>query len=87
MFHEDTGDSGQTLLITGLFESSLGAHVRRRECRIVLLFFLHIKQYAYINPVSILLKSITGRYRPVRIADGPITARCRFINNASRENT
>ena len=23
-------------------------------------------------------KSIAGRYRPVRVADGPITARCRF---------
>ena len=35
-------------------------------------------------PVSILYKSIVGRYRPVRVADGPITARCRFIKNASR---
>ena len=34
-------------------------------------------------PVSILHKSIAGRYRPVRVADGPITARCRFIKNAS----
>ena len=34
-------------------------------------------------PVSILYKSIAGRYRPVRVADGPITARCRFIKNAS----
>ena len=33
-------------------------------------------------PVSILHKSIAGRYRPVRVADGPITARCRFIKNA-----
>ena len=33
--------------------------------------------------VSILFKSIAGRYRPVRVADGPITARFRFINNAS----
>ena len=31
------------------------------------------------NPVSILHKSIAGRYRPVRVADRPITARCRFI--------
>ena len=35
-------------------------------------------------PVSILHKSIAGRYRPVRVAGGPITARCRFIKNASR---
>ena len=34
-------------------------------------------------PVSILYKSIAGRYRPVRVADGPITARFRFIKNAS----
>ena len=34
-------------------------------------------------PVSILHKCIAGRYRPVRVADGPITARCRFIKNAS----
>ena len=34
-------------------------------------------------PISILYKSIAGRYRPVRVADGPITARCRFIKNAS----
>ena len=39
------------------------------------------------NPVSILHKSIAGRYRPVRVADGPITARCRFIKNASWVNT
>ena len=34
-------------------------------------------------PVSILYKSIAGRYRPVRVADRPITARCRFVKNAS----
>ena len=33
-------------------------------------------------PTSILCKSIAGRYRPVRVANGPITARCRFIKNA-----
>ena len=31
-----------------------------------------------LYPVSILHKSIAGRYRPVRVADGPITARYRF---------
>ena len=35
-------------------------------------------------PVSILYKSIAGHYRPVRVADGPITARYRFIKNAGR---
>ena len=34
-------------------------------------------------PVSILHKSIAGRYRPVRVADGPITVRHRFMWNAS----
>ena len=34
-------------------------------------------------PVSILYKSTAGRYRPVRVADGPIAARYRFIKNAS----
>ena len=38
-----------------------------------------------INRVSILYKSIAGRYRPVRVADGPITARYRVIKNASWE--
>ena len=33
---------------------------------------------AAIYPVSILRKSISGRHRPVRVADGPMTARCRF---------
>ena len=28
-----------------------------------------------VSPVSILYKSIAGRYRPVRVADGPIPAR------------
>ena len=32
-----------------------------------------------IFPVSILRKSISGRHRPVRVADGPMTARCRFM--------
>ena len=34
-------------------------------------------------PVSILHKSIAGRYRPVSCPDGPITARYRFIKNAN----
>ena len=46
---------------------------------------LREENWAVFNPVSILHKSIAGRYRPVRVADGPITARCRFIKNASWE--
>ena len=38
-----------------------------------------------LNPVSILHRSIAGRNRPVRLADGPIMARCRFIKNTSWE--
>ena len=39
------------------------------------------------NTESILHKSIVDHYRPVRVADGPITACCRFIKNASWEPT
>ena len=39
--------------------------------------------YSLYFPVSTLHKSIAGRYRPVRVADGPRTASCRFIKNAS----
>ena len=45
-------------------------------------YWMHLDRYKYV-PVSILCKSIAGRYRPVRVADGPITARCGFIKNAS----
>ena len=36
------------------------------------------------SPVSTLHKSIAGRYRPVRVADGPITACSILIQNVSR---
>ena len=36
-----------------------------------------------VSTVSILYKSIAGRYRPIRVADGPITALYIFINNSS----
>ena len=39
--------------------------------------------FSWCFPVSILHKSIAGHYRPVRVTDGPITARCRFMKNAS----
>ena len=48
--------------------------------------FLMISRYIR-NPVSILYKSIAGRYRPVSYPDGPITARYRFIKNAYWEYT
>ena len=40
-----------------------------------------------MSPSSILYKSIAGRYRPVRVGDGPITARCRFMKNAHWAST
>ena len=46
---------------------------------------LSITFFQSSNPVSILRKSISGRHRPVRVADGPMTARCRFTLNASWE--
>ena len=39
--------------------------------------------FVHAIPVNILYKSTAGRYRPVSYPDGPITARCRFIKNAS----
>ena len=46
-------------------------------------YFSYVTFALPLFSVSILHKSIAGRYQPVRVADGPITARCRFINNAS----
>ena len=51
----------------------------RKPCSVLLCLFI------YSNPASILYKSTAGRYRPVRVADGPIAVRCRFIKNGSRE--
>ena len=52
---------------------------------------MHFFQWTYIprvrNPVSILYKSTADRYRPVRVADGTITARCMFLKNASWEGS
>ena len=52
-------------------------------CILFALFFQRSPIVELFVPVSILHKSIAGCYRPVRVADGPITACCRFINNAS----
>ena len=50
--------------------------------RLVVIFMVSHDLANY--PLSILHKSVAGRYRPVRVADGPITARYRFIKNASQ---
>ena len=47
----------------------------------------HLVIHNKVIPVSILHKSKPGRYRPVRVADGPKTARCRFIKNANWDVT
>ena len=47
--------------------------VRRRSFQCLLVFV----------PARILYKSIAGRYRPFSYTEGPITARFRFIKNAS----
>ena len=57
--------------------------VRALPCRTKSHDMLPIEHITRGIPVSILYKSIADRYRPVRVADGPITARCRFIKNAS----
>ena len=44
-----------------------------------------LRKNSYVNPASILYKSIADRYRPVSYPDGPITARYRFIKNADWE--
>ena len=44
---------------------------------------IKIKTIVTRAPVSILYKSIAGRYRTVSYPDGPITDRYRFIKNAS----
>ena len=51
----------------------------------IFIIWQHNVKYSFLDtfPVSILYKSIAVRYRPVRVADGPITARYRFIKNAS----
>ena len=48
-----------------------------------LIYIIHKSAEIRYVPASILHKSRAGRYRPDRVADGPITARCRFIKNAS----
>ena len=50
-------------------------------------FESNVRTHKTGNPASILCKSIAGRYRPVRVADGPITARRRNIKNAYWEES
>ena len=49
-----------------------------RGCRGCIFNIAEFENSDVIIPVSILRKSISGRHRPVRVADGPMTSRCRF---------
>ena len=64
------------------FYSCLISEERHKKLKVLIPMTLYPFLFCSI-PVSILHKSIAGRYRPVRVADGPITARCRFITNTS----
>ena len=48
------------------------------RCDLVKVYYEILRIVSTICPVSILRKSISGRHRPVRVADGPMTVRCRF---------
>ena len=67
-----------------LFKSGL-MWGKQTLCRIISTLYHMLKHImnnasdgSICHPVSILRKSISGRHRPVRVADGPMTARCRF---------
>ena len=63
----------------------LPIHIKAEFQQSNTLIYLDIDYWTSTHPVSILYKSITGRYRPGRVADGPIMARYRFVKNASWE--
>ena len=50
----------------------------KKEIFFFFAFFGLWHEYCLSCPASILRKSISGRHRPVRVADGPMTARYRF---------
>ena len=73
--HDDPSQSSHALSITLPTRTGPGIEPEKGK---------NVKKCQKIGyPVSILYKSIAGRYRPVRVADGPISARYRFIKNAS----
>ena len=66
----------QNYLPSDIFRYTLFWHIKI-VTRSNLLSTYESQEFAFI-PVSILRKSISGRHRPVRVADWPMTARCRF---------
>ena len=65
------------LTYCGLFETTL------MSIKEFVNIALSCKSVRQSRPARILYKSIAGRYRPVSYTDVPITARYRFIKNAS----
>ena len=65
------------------FASALPFSVQPLHIRYYSILRFYSDSHFSIYLVSSLHKSIAGRYRPVRVADGPITARYTFIKNAS----
>ena len=64
----------KTVLLSALHRRSKFANFSHDSMQTICRNYLCTKRF----PVSILRKSISGRHRPVRVADGPMTARCRF---------
>ena len=67
------------------YKLTIKALIRLRGCAVwsgTLLSHMPEDMFSHGATVSILYKTIAGRYRPVRVADGPITVRYRFIKNA-----
>ena len=56
-----------------------GVEITIKECSLRDNRLLSSVLFGTVIPASILHRSIAGRYRPVRVADGPITARHRFM--------
>ena len=74
--------------LVSISEGTKMAPIRLREW-MIRIFVAIIKSKGFFSrsglhtyPASTLDNSIAGRYRPVRVADGPITPRYRFIKNA-----
>ena len=74
--HTETISTPSSWIEYKVDRAALGDRQRHQVC------MLYPWKQGYTNtctyPVSILRKSISGRHRPVRVADGPMTARCRF---------
>ena len=68
-----------------LFETA--HHEPSHEDRLCLQNIASVYRTERVNAklAGVIYKSIAGRYRPVSYPDGPITARYRFIDNASWE--